>query len=274
MTEEIGVASVEIFPLICRDCDSKIFQGYEDLGKLSSEPNEKILEQIALKDLLYHIWKRHFEIAWYDHPNVVYPNYPTKYKQIINHMDLDDFLWDFQRTKKMMEVGGEGAFQLMFWKKLPYVVPIAFQGQISVYGDLNGELVSNIYDWRSNNRITHMHLCIFPLQSESVVFAFYHEDDHEYDKLCKQFKALDDEELLSVIGYLLMVYSEDFVLARQFPHRTYCINKLKEVFNNYQVEFWTSDKAIYDWEVKTRLLWLKNRDQNFPIYLSQKYAIR
>ncbi len=274
LDEEVGVASVEIFPLICKECDSRVFQGYEDLEKLRTEPMEQMLEQIALKNTLYHIWKRHFEIAWFKRPEVAHPLYPTDLKQKINQQDLNDFLWDYHRIKKMLEGDGEGAFRLMFWKKLPYVVPIAFQGQISVYGDLNGEVVSNIYDWRSNIRISHMHLCIFPLRTQSVVFAFYHIEDHEYDKLCEQFKALEEEELLSVIGYLLIVYSEDFVLARRFPHRTYCISKLKEVFENYQVEFWTEDKAIYDWEVNARLLWLKNRDRTFPTFLGPKYAMR
>lgn len=272
--EDVGIASIEKFPLICKKCDSRIFQDYEDIKKLRSMPTERMLEVIALKDLLYHIWKRHFEIAWFDHKDAISPLYPTAIKQEINRMDLDDFLWDYHRIKKMIDGDGAGSFKLIFWKKLEYVVPVAFQGQISVYGDLTGNIVTNIYDWQSDNRITHMHLCIFPLESESIVFAFYHEDDHEYDSFAEQLQSLGTEELLSIISYLVMVCSEDFALARKFPHRTYCMEKMKRVYDNHQVEFWTGDKDVYEWELKTRLLWLKRRKQDFPVYLGPRHAMR
>ncbi len=57
-------------------------------------------------------------------------------------------------------------------------------------------------------------------------------------------------------------------------YNQYCINKLKEVFENHQIEFWEDDKAIYDWNVNLYLLWLKDMDKAFSMFLGLKYAMR
>ena len=51
--------------IICRDCDSKIFQEYETPENCHTDipPTQKILAQIAMKNYLKFISKRKMEIA-------------------------------------------------------------------------------------------------------------------------------------------------------------------------------------------------------------------
>lgn len=65
MHSEQGVKEAGTFQLICRDCDSKIFQQYEDPAAYQSKPTGQMLAQIAMKDYLQMIYKRLHEEALY-----------------------------------------------------------------------------------------------------------------------------------------------------------------------------------------------------------------
>lgn len=118
-----------------------------------------------------------------------------------------------------------------------------------------------------------MHICMFPLETSSVVFAFYHEDDKEYDNFANQFAKLDDNEKLTVISYIVYEYCEDMFFAKKFPHRTWIINKLKETFIDSS-DIWAINKEHAEYQKKSKLNKLKNRDKNFPCILFEKYAVK
>ena len=49
INEDKGIGEAGTFKLICSNCDNTIFQDYEELSKLESQPTEIMLEEIALK---------------------------------------------------------------------------------------------------------------------------------------------------------------------------------------------------------------------------------
>lgn len=66
MDDESGVNNSGTFKLICRDCDSKIFTDYENPDNYSHELTARIIAQIAMKNFLKNISKRHMETSLFD----------------------------------------------------------------------------------------------------------------------------------------------------------------------------------------------------------------
>lgn len=58
MDDEKGIREAGTFQLICRECDSVIFQEYENEDNYKKEPNGMMLAQIAMKNYLKAISKR------------------------------------------------------------------------------------------------------------------------------------------------------------------------------------------------------------------------
>ena len=271
-----GINEAGTFKLLCRDCDGKIFQDYENLDALCNIPSESILEEIALKNVLMILNKRYIEIQLFNNMQSEFNMpYPYEAKQKANSLDERDFWWDFIRIKEMMSFSGENKskFKLFYWRKLDYIIPIAFQGLVTLYGDLAGKMVTDIYNTSKKLIVKHMHICMFPLEKSSVVFAFYHEDDKEYDNFANQFEKLNDEEKLTIMSYIVYEYCEDMLLAKKFPHRTWIINKLKETFIDSS-EIWAFSKEHAEYQKNCNLNKLKYRNKNFPCILFEKYAIK
>ena len=61
MKPKYGVKNAGVFYEICRDCDSKVFQEYENNENLSKEPSDKMLNLIALKSSLFYYYKYRIE---------------------------------------------------------------------------------------------------------------------------------------------------------------------------------------------------------------------
>ena len=277
INDDKGIAEAGTFKLLCNDCDGTIFQDYEDLNKLGEKPNETMLEEIALKNVLMMLNKRYIEIELYNNMQKEYDApYPYNHKQEVNALDERDFWWDFARIKGMInasDANTKSNFKMFYWKKLDYVIPIAFQRLVTLYGDLEGELITDVYNTSEDIIVKNMHICMFPLKTSSVVFAFYHEDDTEYDNFVRRFNELQEEEQLAVLTYIVYGYCEDMFFAKKFPHRTWIINKVRETFLEMQ-EIWAFDVEHAEYQKKIKLKQLLNRDRDFPCILLEKFAVK
>ncbi len=276
MNPDKGINEAGTFKLLCRNCDSKLFQDYEDLERLKDKPDGRMLSEIALKNLMVMLNKRYIEVEL---QKVIQESFDVpfylnmEHQMQIKELDLKDFGWEYLRTKRLIQNNDNDAFNMLFWKKLDYVIPIAFQGQVVLYGDLNGNVVSDIYDFSETNIVKNLHVCLFPLKNESVVFAFYHKDDHEYDRFAKQFSELDEAQQLQLISYILYERCEDMLFAKKFPHRTWIINKIAELFvTTPGVKLVTKETEAYS--KKQELYRLKYRDTSFPNILDSKFAFK
>ena len=275
LDDDKGVGEAGTFHLICKECDGIIFQDYENPNNLVVEPTEKMLRQIALKNILLYLDKRFYEIELYKTLEATYSKpFPYQAKEEVNDLDVRDFLWDYHRIKDLIENDNkEEKFKMIFWKKLPYKVPMAFQGPITILGDLKGNIVENIYDKSEEKIIRHLHICVFPLNTESVVFAFYHIDDCQYDNFAKQLQELPNDELVDLIAYIIFQNSEDMLISKKIPHKTFFYKKIEEVFSE-TTEIYSYTLDGVELQMKQKLMALKNRRKDMPKILSKKYAVK
>lgn len=96
----------------------------------------------------------------------------------------------------------------MFWKVLPYKVPIATQSAIVLPYDMEGNILNEIYNFDESVRMQYMHIAVFPLEDESVVLAFYHKRDKLYRQLRHQINSSSQEKVLQYINYLIFEHTE------------------------------------------------------------------
>ena len=60
----------------------------------------------------------------------------------------------------------------------------------------------------------YIHICVFPLEKESVIMIFYHKDDTNYKAFERQFNKLNIEDKLRLISFIIFNYSEDFFVSK------------------------------------------------------------
>ena len=216
---EIGLKNSGTFKRICKECDSVIFQDYEEVEKLLVLPRKKVMTQIDLKNTLRMYEKRLNEIELY---NIMISEYANEYnfldllsRQHINEFDLDEIKKEFERDMKILKKESTSSFELIYWKILDYVTPIAFQGHIALHGDLNGNIINDLYNIKKDYVIENLNLCVFPLEDKTVIIMFVNKDNRKYNNFIKQFKKLKEDEKLRLISFIIFNYSEDFFISKK-----------------------------------------------------------
>lgn len=216
MRSEQGINEAGTFQLICRDCDSKIFQQYEDPAAYQAKPTGQMLAQIAMKNYLQMIYKRLHEEALYrlmgtelDAPM----NYIEHNHEIIS-LDLSEYNSSFRHA----QIGSLGKhkdwYYLCYYKKLNYTVPIAFQGGMVMVCDFENNVINDIYNMSPDYLTKEIHIAVFSLEQESIVMLFIDARDKRYRKFYKQLNGLPLEEQLSAINYIIFSYSENVYISK------------------------------------------------------------
>ncbi len=220
MDFEKGVNKAGTFHLICRECDSKIFQEYENPEAYINKPTTKMLAQIAMKNCLRYIGKRLeeksiFELIGDQNKNVI--DFVGSMHEV-QSLDLDEYEKEFNKAKKISKKNFGDEYYLFFHEKLDYVVPIAFQSSIALVVDLDNNIINDIYCNDPNYKIYGLHVCIFPLEDSSIIMLFI-DSKHQkrYRSFYKKFNRLSLDDKLSIINYIVFLYSEDVFLSKEIP---------------------------------------------------------
>lgn len=270
-----GLNNSGVFKRICNDCDNDLFKNYESAEQLLLQPRKKIMTQIDLKNCLRMCDKRLSEIALYNNLLKMDPSDSMLQSlletQRINCLDLNEIKKEIDRDLKILSKQSTSSFDLIFWEKLEYVVPIAFQGHIALVGDLSGNTINDIYNKNENYVIENMNICVFPLKSQSVVMVFINKDNKKYKEFIKQFKILKREEKLQLISYMIFNYSEDFFVSSIAKN---------EIINNKNLDIVarnTTNIYALDEEFADQLKKYKNSELcgyiSFPNLLDKKYSL-
>jgi hypothetical protein len=175
---EKGVNNSGTFHFICNECDGTFFQDYENEQNLKSMPTDKMMAEIAVKNFLLQLSKRSQEEELYrllQNKFKAFTN-PEDLKEITG-LDVNEFEQEILFHKNIVERNVSGGYQILFWKILPYKVPIALQSAIALPKDFKGNEINDVFDMSANVRMQYMHLAVLPLKAESVVLAFYHKRD-------------------------------------------------------------------------------------------------
>lgn len=217
---EKGINNAGTFHFICRECDSKYFQDYENPDKIKNYPTDIMMAEIALKNMLLMLSKRNEEKEIFNIVQNEMNGFANKeVLDEIQRVDIQEYLNDLDLYKQIIKNNSTGCFQVLFWKKLPYIVPLAAQSPIAVYKDMNGDIINDLYDENPNCRMQNLHLCVFPIENETIVLLFYHKRDKNYRRLRHQFNSSSDEQCLRFINYLIFAYTEHYFFSKSIKDK-------------------------------------------------------
>lgn len=212
LEEEKGINNFETFYTICPSCDSSMFKDYENPDNWTQEPTPAMLFQIALKNYLWLWSKRLKEDAQY---KLLERQFGTsdflEMKKALTSIDKQDY------EHLVSTATGRNRSQLKYkidlLITLPYRIPIAFQGAITVIAGFNGQLINNVYNLADSKSVQELHICVFPLEKSSVVLCFTNKKHNRYRSFFKELNTLKRDEQLSVILYLLLAYEESIAFS-------------------------------------------------------------
>lgn len=212
---EDGVKSSGTFHFICNDCDRKFFQDYENEQNLKLKPTDKMLAEIAVKNFLLQLSRRAEERSLYRELQKEFNTYINlEDLEEIKGLDVRDYTEEFWFHKDIADKNVKGGYQILFWKVVPYKVPIAVQSAVSLSKDLEGNEINNIFDMSESVRMQFMHLAVLPLKEGSVILAFYHKRDKLYRKLRHQINSMQEHNVLRFLNYIIFAYTENYFISK------------------------------------------------------------
>lgn len=206
--ESRGIKNTGTFQIICNDCDSKVFQNYENPNGYNSLPSDDMLSQIALKNYLQLIWKRTNENELYRILKTQYNSSIADEKLFWGKIDLDYYSKEYIYTKRALEKN-DNYYYICIFRKLDYVIPYAAQAAITLVGDLEDNLINNLYETDVDSKTSCIHIMALPLKETSIVLAFIKNGEKRYRKFYKQLQKLSSDDQLSTINYILFSNSEN-----------------------------------------------------------------
>lgn len=229
--DESGVNKTGTFHLICRKCDSQIFSDYENPDNYKEHPTDKMIAQIAMKNFLKSIGKRELEIPLYDNIKSEYalPESIYNMKQEVNDLDLKEYINDFKKAKRVIEKEWKNEYYTFFYHKLDYTVPIAFQSNVCLITDLEGNIVNDIYNKSPKYKLQPVHICVFPMENETILMMFIESNDKRNRRFYKQFNKLSLEDKLKAINFIIFSLSEDVYISKQIEDSVLKDEKFVEV---------------------------------------------
>jgi len=259
-----GVKEAGVFYEICDKCDNEKFQDYESEGTIIKKPSNRLMMLIALKNFLYLYHKYRIDCLAQEElcSGAINDN-------VINDSNLNYVNWFDKEINSLiykLENDREQKYKILFWKKLDYRVPISFQGAITPTFDLNGNQIKTKKSIQSD-----LHIVVFSLEKESVVFAFYKLKDTEYDGIYKQFNMLTVEQKLEKLNVLLLLYSEDYFMYENIAEKMNDTEKAKFIEIFYGLESSFGNKIN---EVLKKRREIFQHSNEYPNLLEKKFSLK
>jgi hypothetical protein len=215
LKEAPGLKKAGTFHIICEDCDHVIFRDYEKPDSYSNQASitSEILSQIALKNYLFVIAKRRFEVELrkITQEKVGFDIYQEEID--VFEMDILNYTNKYRKAKNAVNKKSDSYF-MFYFKLLDYVVPIAYQGIVALSMGLNGQMINDVYNYNPKYCVSDLHICVFPLENQTAIMLFIEDGDKRYRKFYKEFNTLSLEEQLGIINYILFLYTEDYFLSK------------------------------------------------------------
>ncbi len=247
-----GIKNTQTFESICCECDSKVFQNYENSENYSTAPTEQMLNEIALKCHLFSQYRLTHDIKMHEYANKEFCNrYCIKehrgpYSNLINCHKLDKKYHAKQIEEILKAIqSGTSLYKIGYYAKLNYIVPIVFQDCFSLYFDLRGRKINNPFSDKIDG-LDYLFFCIFPFEKESIVFIFYKTNCHKYNNFFQDLKSLPLDEQLSIINFLIFIYSENLFISKDISNSVLNDIKLKSISQLQPVSCTTRTESSHD----------------------------
>lgn len=209
--KEVGKNRCGIFRNICNQCDNTIFQDYETVQNLILPPSNKMMAEIALKNYLssYYTKKISIEMA------KLLPIPLAQAQKEADELDIIELNSYIKKCKTIISNELKSGFKLIWYERLNYVVPMAFQGDVIIYTNFDGTIINDRYNFDSRLKMKYLNLCVFPLENETVIILFRHAEDACYKKFEKKFNTMSLNEKLNFLSWLIVNESEDFYISKE-----------------------------------------------------------
>lgn len=229
LSKDSGVNNAATFHIICRPCDSKVFQDYEKAEAYDTVPSETALNQIVLKTSLRDIYKHETEIELFEASKQMVkekqPLLSLMVAPIINAQikartrDIEECYEIFRKAKGYL-ITPNNWLKVVSYDKLDYTVPIAFQGMVALVTGMNGEVINDNFNHKKNYKIEYLHLAVFPLKGATAVMLFLDSENKRYSQFEKSIVNVTLEKRLEIINRIIMLYAEDYFLSKQLEDET------------------------------------------------------
>lgn len=278
LKKDSGIKDAGIFHLICRSCDGKVFQNYENAEAYESVPTETVLNQIALKTSLRDIYKHETELEMYKAMKQVMKEKSPFLSIFINKMfdsqiearklDIKECYEIFNTAKENLS-SPKKYLKIISYDKLDFTVPIAFQGMIALVTGVNGETINDNYNYHSSYKVEYLHIAVFPLKQSTAVILFLNDKCTRYEKFEKFLSEATQEKRLEIINRIIFLYAEDYYLSKLLDDDI--IRELQEPAKILQDLMTTAPQkslknAVKDYDLR--------RDFCIPNLLSRDYSVK
>lgn len=206
---ELGKKICGTFRLICGDCENK-FKDYETPENYNKKPTSKMLTQIKLKncfkdkyDLLEDLKNETFS------KDMLQSEFFEKHKIELNKNNkiISDLKSKIDNSKENFFLG--------FYKELNYKVPIAYQENIDLVCDIEGNIINKIWKFKEKGyKFRQISVCIFPFKEKSVIMIFCDKKDKKsFRNFFNQLNVLKFEEQLKIVNYIVFLYGKNWFVS-------------------------------------------------------------
>ena len=187
-------------------------------------------------------------------------------------IDLSEYKEAYDYAKKVSQKPFND-YNILYFKKLNYIVPVAYQGTVALINDLRGNIINNVYSNDKKYKIKNISLCVFPLENSSVIIIFTNKKNKRYSEFFNDFKKLDLEKQLSIVNYILFSYTEEYFLSPLISKNT--LDQLKELVYKTSDFYRKTENPDDKKEVFKKIREIYNYDESlkFPNLLLEKFSI-
>lgn len=273
MGTDSGIKEAGTFQIICRECDSTLFQDYENADAYDALPTGKMLAEIAMKNYLQLISKRLHEKNLYNLTSKKYAERSSflRDQQKIISLDLDQYTKACERAKVASLKNHDDWYHLCYYKKLDYVVPLAMQSAVTLICDFEDNILNNIYNMSSDYNPKDIHIAIFPLKKASVILLFVDSREKKYRKFYRQLNMLTSDDQLAAINYIVHSYCENIFLSKGIEKNILEDSNFLDVCQKSSV---AASSRLFDNPIQAAVqeFSLNNRHK-IPNLLSKQYAL-
>ena len=232
--DEKGLNNSGTFHYICNSCDNTFFSDYENPDNVHKYPTNKVLTEIAVKNLLFSMEKKAFAAAMIKNDlrirnSGLIINLEEKLKEVnLDYRDYENYLKTFIDIKE----DEKNRYKVLFHTVLPYITPVAVQECFTIYKDRQGNSI-NDRALGEEGQIQLVHLCIFPYEGSTTVLLFYYDENTSYDILAEQFESSSVETNLRYINYYLFAFCENYYYSEKIRMNLLTNEKIKKISREY-----------------------------------------
>lgn len=267
-----GINKTGTFQYICRTCDNNFFADYEQPEVIHTYPSDKMLVEIAIKNLLQKMQAKAFESTFFKmDPLIIQSGLIADREDAIRTFELDyrDYEWYLNKFISIKENDEADRFKIIFRSVLNYEVSIATQECFTIYKDRDGNAINNPY-LGDSERVQVVHLCVFPFEGKTTVLLFYYYEDTSYDILKQQFENSSYDINLRYINYYMLALGENYFYSGEIKKELFSDPALKKISREYIGE--RGNFGITS-EISKRRVYTPVQYDGIPLLLDRIYSL-